>query len=76
MDKLLHTREVILRDLRRNLLEAQVRMKSRLDLHHCEITFKVGDHVFLKLQPFCQKISGFLKFFEIITKIFWAIPRF
>ena len=52
VDNLLHQREEILRDLRRNLLDAQVRMKASADLHRRELTFEVGDYVFLKLQPY------------------------
>jgi hypothetical protein len=48
-------------------------MKSRVDLHRCEITFEVGEYVFLKLQPYCKKLVAFQKFFEIVTKVFRAI---
>jgi hypothetical protein len=52
VSQMLHTREVILRDLRWNLIDAQGRMKSRADLHRREVIFQVGDYVFLKLQPY------------------------
>ena len=46
VDDILKSSEVILRDLRRNLLLPQDRMKSRADLHRREISFQVGDYVF------------------------------
>lgn len=70
VDKLLHTREVILRDLQRNLLEAQVRMKSRADLHRHEITFEVGDYVFLTLQPYRQKSVAFRSSLKLSPRFF------
>nr|XP_034886896.1 uncharacterized protein LOC118027607 [Populus alba] len=70
VDNLLRTREVILRDLRRNLLEAQARMKSRADLHRREITFEVGDYVFLKLQPYRQKSVAFRSSLKLSPRFF------
>jgi ribosomal protein L21E len=70
VEKLLHTREVILRDLQRNLLEAQVRMKSRADLHRHEITFEVGDYVFLTLQPYRQKSVAFRSSLKLSPRFF------
>jgi hypothetical protein len=70
VDNLLHQREVILRDLRRNLLEAQVRMKSRADLHRRELTFEVGDYVFLKLQPYRQKSVAFRSSLKLSPRVF------
>ena len=49
VDDMLRTREDILLDLRRNLLIAQARMKAQADQHRREVTFEVGDYVFLRL---------------------------
>jgi len=59
LDGLLPTREVILYELRHNLLEAQVRIKAHAYLHRREVTFEIGDYVFLRLQPYCQKSVAF-----------------
>ena len=52
--------EVILRELQQNLLEAQVCMEAKADLHHHKVIFKVGNYVFLWLQPYRQKSVAFL----------------
>jgi hypothetical protein len=70
VDNLLQTREVIMRDLRRNLLEAQTRMKSRADLHRREVTYDVGDYVFLKLQPYRQKSVAFRSSLKLSPRFF------
>ncbi|KAL8118331.1 hypothetical protein AgCh_016023 [Apium graveolens] len=48
-------RDAILDDLKANLLQAQHRMKLQEDLSRREVEFKVGDHVYLKLQPYRQQ---------------------
>lgn len=70
VDDILKTREVILRDLRRNLLLAQERMKTRADLHRREVSFQVGDYVFLKLQPYRQKSVSFRSSLKLSPRFF------
>jgi hypothetical protein len=70
VDQMLRTRKVILRDLRRNLIDAQGRMKSRADLHRWEVTFQVGDYVFLKLQPYRQKTIAFRSSLKLSPRFF------
>jgi len=53
-------------------------MKSRADLHHREITFEVGDYVFLKLQPYHKKSVAFrssLKFSPRFFRPFKVLAR-
>ncbi|EXB28923.1 Cleavage stimulation factor subunit 1 [Morus notabilis] len=44
-------RDAILEELRGHLLQAQHSMKRNADLKHCDVSFDVGDLVFLKLSP-------------------------
>lgn len=53
-DRLLE-RDAILNDLKFNLLRAQQRMKTVEDKQIKEVEYKVGDKVYLKLQPYRQK---------------------
>jgi hypothetical protein len=70
VDDLLHTREVILCELRHNLLEAQVRMNAHADLHRHKVTFKVGDCVFLRLQPYRKKSEAFQRLLKFSPRFF------
>lgn len=49
----LSTRDKVLSQLKRNLLRAQLRMKSNADKNRSEVSFKAGEWVFVKLQPYC-----------------------
>lgn len=55
VDVYLRDRETIIRELHRNLQLAQQRMKAHADQHRREVTFEVGDYVYLRLQPYCQQ---------------------
>ncbi|XP_068636134.1 uncharacterized protein [Aristolochia californica] len=48
VDEYLCDRDVILHELRRNLLLAQERMKCQADRHRREVSFLVGDYVLLR----------------------------
>lgn len=52
VDTYLWDRNEILRDLRTHLRQAQYHMMSQANLHRRDITFEVGDLVYLKLQPY------------------------
>jgi hypothetical protein len=54
----LHTRQLMLQQVKLHLQRAQDRMKRQADKGRVERTFAVGDKVFVKLQPFCQKSVG------------------
>lgn len=53
--KCLEDREKMLLLLEFHLLCAQHRMKQQADKHRSERSFKIGDKVFLKLQPYRQQ---------------------
>lgn len=50
----LQDRDLMLKALRTNLFEAQNRMKQFADRHRRDLEFEVGDHVYVKLQPYRQ----------------------
>ena len=52
VDEYLRDRDTILYELRHNLSLARQRMKSQADLKRREVSFEVGDYVYLKLQPY------------------------
>lgn len=59
VDTLLQERELHVKLLKGHLLKAQQRMKFQVGKHRSERQFKVGDWVFLKLQPYKQHSQGF-----------------
>ena len=52
VNQLLVARDVVLQELKQNLLKAQNLMKAQANKHRRQIDFEVGDWVFLKLQPY------------------------
>jgi hypothetical protein len=54
VDSRLVDRDALLDRAHHHLLTAQNRMKQRYDLHHHEVTYAVGDWVWLKLQSHRQ----------------------
>lgn len=54
VDRALRSRDELLGVLKKNLVEAQTRMKNYTDKHRTEREFSVGDMVFLKLQSHRQ----------------------
>lgn len=79
LDSWLSERETMLAAVRQHLLRAHQRMKYQADKRRSDHSFNVGDHVFLKLQPYVQtslapRAHNKLSFkyfgpFEIIEKI-------
>ena len=59
IDEYLRDRVAILHELRHNLLLDQDRMKCQADQHQREVSFLVGDYVYLKLQPYRQTSVAF-----------------
>lgn len=53
--RLTQERDTILHDLNSNLVKAQNQMQIQVNKHHRDISFDVGDWVYLKLQPYRMK---------------------
>lgn len=54
MEDFLASRDQLLRSLKENLERARQKMKSQADRHRVEKEFKVGDWVYVCLQPYQQ----------------------
>lgn len=54
LDGTLQRKEEIITMLKYNLENAQHRMKQQADLHRSDKIFRVGDLIWLKVQPCCQ----------------------
>jgi hypothetical protein len=50
----IENQQQVLQILKENLTMAHNRMKQQVYQHHSEISFEVGDWVFLRLQPYKQ----------------------
>ena len=59
VNEFLRDRDSTLSELQRNLLLAQNRMKFQADQHRREVSFAIGDYVYLKLQPYRQSSVAF-----------------
>jgi hypothetical protein len=70
VDDMLRSRDDILRDLRKNLVAAQVRMKCQADRHRREVSFEVGDYVYLRLQPYRQTSVAFRSSLKLSPRFF------
>ncbi|KAL5544073.1 hypothetical protein UlMin_007857 [Ulmus minor] len=70
VDEYLCDRDAILRDLRHNLLQAQNRMKCQADQHRRDVSFTVGDYVYLKLQPYRQTSVAFRGSMKLAARFF------
>ncbi|KAL5777367.1 hypothetical protein ACOSP7_010293 [Xanthoceras sorbifolium] len=70
VDDYLRTRTEILQDLRQNLTVVRDRMKSRANQNRREVTFDVGDYVYLKLQPYRQRSITFRSSLKLSPRFF------
>ena len=52
MEEHIGNQQEVLKLMKENLVIAQSRMKQKVDQHHNENEFEVGDLVFLRLQPY------------------------
>ncbi|KAI0488340.1 hypothetical protein KFK09_028169 [Dendrobium nobile] len=55
VDQYLEERDRVLGELREHLLRTQQIMKTKADAHRKDVTFEVGEMVYLKLRPYRQK---------------------
>ena len=56
-------------------MDAQARMKQQSDLHKIERDFKVGDWVYLRLQPYKQWCTAY-KGSNKLSPWFWSLQSF
>jgi len=70
VDEHLRDRDYILCELRRNLLLAQNRMKCQADQHRRDVSFDIGDYVYLKLQPYRQTSVAFRSSMKLAPRFF------
>lgn len=70
VDEFILNKQHILGLLNNNLVAAQDRMKLQADKHRQERSFKVGDWVFLRLQPFKQHSLQWNKVGKLAPKFF------
>lgn len=66
----LRDHDKILRDLCRNHLRAQDRKKSHANQKQHEVTFEVGNYVYLKLQPYRQSFVAFCRSLKLASRFF------
>lgn len=72
LQDLIQTRQQVLQQVRMHLQRAQDPMKKQADKKRMEQNFEVGDHVFLKLQPYCQQSVTKKDEPKVVISIFWA----
>ena len=74
VDNSLRERDRIIRLLKENLQKSQHRMKQVADAKRTERTFKVGDFVYLRLQPFRQTSLAWRENKKLAPKFFGPFP--
>ena len=70
VDELLRDRDSTLSELRRNLLLAQNLKKCQADQHQREVSFAIGDYVYLKLQPYRQSSVAFPRSMKLSPRFY------
>ena len=70
VDEYLRDRDTILRELRHNLSVARDRMKSQAYQNRREVSFMVGDYVYLKLQPYRQTFVAFRRSMKLAPRFY------
>ena len=70
VDELLRSREEILCELKKNLIAAQSRMKFIADQRCRDVTFEVGDYVYLRLQSYRQSSVAFRSSLKLAPRYF------
>jgi hypothetical protein len=63
-------KQQMIQKLRTNLAQAQARIKKYADLQRTKKQFKVGDMVYVKLQPFRQSAFGIHQTLKLSTKLY------
>ena len=70
VERELFDRDLMWKDLRLKLLQAQDRMKVQYDKKHREVQFQEGDWVLLKLQPYRQSTAAQRRNQKLAPKFF------
>nr|GFC91760.1 retrotransposable element Tf2 [Tanacetum cinerariifolium] len=70
LDRSLQAREETIKHLKENLHKAQNRMKQFADKHRSERSYKVGEWVYLKLQPYRQSSVEFRNNQKLAAKFY------
>lgn len=67
---MLKQRQMVNKQLKENLVKAQLRMKQYADSKRSERVFEVGDMVFIKLQPCRQTSVALRKNLKLASKFY------
>ncbi|XP_021979931.1 uncharacterized protein LOC110876059 [Helianthus annuus] len=70
VEQQLVARDDMLKLLRSNLQKAQDRMRAQANLKRQELTFKIGDYVFLKIQPYRRKSLSKRRYEKLSPRFF------
>ncbi|KAJ0440472.1 putative nucleotidyltransferase, Ribonuclease H [Helianthus annuus] len=70
LEQQLIDRDDMLKLLRQNLQKAQDRMRNQANLKRRELTFQIGDYVFLKIQPYRQKSLAKRRYEKLSPRFF------
>ncbi|KAL5832710.1 hypothetical protein ACOSQ3_016384 [Xanthoceras sorbifolium] len=70
VDEALRDRETILKTLRHHLVLAKNRIKVQADKHRREVSFSVGDYVYLRLKPYRQQTVVFQSSLKLSPRYF------
>ncbi|KAK9057995.1 hypothetical protein SSX86_022835 [Deinandra increscens subsp. villosa] len=70
LEQQLVDRDDMIKLLRQNLQKAQDRMKNQANQKRRELTFQVGDYVFLKIQPYRQKSLAKRRYEKLSPRFF------
>ncbi|KAL6194361.1 hypothetical protein ACLB2K_035445 [Fragaria x ananassa] len=69
-DAQLRSRDELLALVKRNLHQAQARMKAYYDRNHTECQFQVGDWVYVRLQPYKQTSESTTSFHKLASRYY------
>jgi hypothetical protein len=70
IEEYLQDRDSLLHDLRRNLRLAQERMTNHANQWRREVSFEVGDYVYLKLQPYHHTTVAFRSSLKLSPRLY------
>ncbi|XP_059306205.1 uncharacterized protein LOC132057593 [Lycium ferocissimum] len=74
VNQLLKERKILSKQLKKNLIKAQSRMKHYADSTRSEREIEIGDLIFIKLQPYRQTSVALRKNLKLASKFFGPYP--